>query len=266
MFLKSLLVLLSAVFLGGCSLIPKKSGLEVISYPPAKVYIDNKEMGVAPYKNTNLKPGTVEVKLVTNNTTWSKKIELQNNINTVIDWEFGSEEKYSGGYILYLEKTGDTENAGLMVNSQPDKTAITIDNEIKGYSPQRFNDISEGDRQLTLSSPGKKSINVYLKAINGYQLVIDANLAEEEVSNSNSTVLVQPTPIISVNKKMVTIKETETGWLRVREASDSSGKEIAKVKPNEQYPLLEEIQDWYKIDLGDNISGWISSKYASVQE
>jgi hypothetical protein len=255
---------LSALILGGCSLIPQKSGLEVISYPPAKVYVDNKEMGMTPYKNTNLKPGTIEVKLVTNDSQWSKNVELQNNVNTVVDWEFGSENKFSGGYVLYLEKTGDTKKAGLMVNAQPDKSAISIDNEIKGYSPERFDDISEGDRQLTLSSPGKKNMNVYLKATNGYQLIIDASLAEEEVATDSSS-LAQPTPSIN-DKKMLTIKETETGWLRVRDTSDNSGKEVAKVKPNEQYAMLNQTQDWFLIDLGNGTSGWISSKYASLPE
>ncbi len=266
MYKKSFFIIFGALFLGGCSLIPQKSGLEVISYPPAKVFVDNKEVGMTPYKDTNLKPGVVEVKLSTNNSEWSKKVELQNNINTVVDWEFGKEDKSSGGYVLYLEKTGDTKNAGLMVNAIPDKTAISIDNEIKGYSPLRFDNIVAGDRQLTLSAPGKKNLNVYLKAINGYQLVIDGTLAEEEVvAASDSASLVQSTPTINTTKK-VTIKETETGWLRVRDTSDNSGKEIAKVKPKEQYNLLEQIQDWYKIDLGTSKSGWISSKYASVSE
>lgn len=264
MKIKLLIIIIAGLFLGGCSLIPKKSGLEVISYPTAKVFINNKEMGMTPYKNNNLQPGAVEVKIDSGSSQWSKSIELQNNINTVVDWEFGKGDKDSGGYILYLEKTGDNKNAGLMVNSTPDKTAVSIDSEIKGFSPQRFTDIGEGDRQLTLSYPGYKNLDVFMKAINGYQLVVEANLAEE-VETIDQTPIATPSSIINQTKQ-VKIKETETGWLRVRDTADSNAKEIARVNPNEKYPLLEEKTDWYKIDLGNGKSGWISSKYASKDE
>jgi hypothetical protein len=263
MIVRLFLIILSSLILSSCSLVPKKSGLEVISYPPAKVYINNKEMGMTPYKNSTLQPGEVEVRLTTNGQQWIKKIELQNNINTVIDWEFGKEEKHSGGYVLYLEKTGDSNKAGLMVNTIPGKATVFIDNEVKGYSPFRLNDIIAGDRQLTLSFPGYKNLNVYMKAVNGYQLVIDGVLgAEETTVNETQQDNNQPTPSIAISSNTVTIKETETGWLRVRESSSNNSREITKVNPNEKYPLLDEIQDWYKIDLGDGKSGWVSSKYA----
>jgi uncharacterized protein YgiM (DUF1202 family) len=265
MKIRLLIIIIASLALGGCSLVPKKSGLEIMSYPPAKVYINNKEAGMTPYKNNNLQPGKVDISLKTETNQWSKVIELQNNINTVINWEFGKEEKDSGGYILYLEKTGDGKKAGLMVNAIPDKAAIAVDNEIKGFSPQRFNDISEGDRQLTLSFPGRKNLNVFMKAINGYQLVIEANLAED-LETIEPVVEVKPSPTIGQQIKQVTIKETETGWLRVRSEPSSSGSEVGLVNPGEKYPLLEESTDWYKIDLGNNKSGWVSAKYASKVE
>jgi len=262
---RMLLILGCGLFLGGCSLIPKKSGLEVISYPVAKVYVDNKEVGMTPYKNSGLKPGTIEVKLKTNDQEWSKKVELQNNINTVVDWEFGTDKESSGGYVLFLEKTGDDKKAGLMVNATPDKSAISIDNQIKGRTPQRFNDIGQGDKQLTLSFPSHKNLNVFVKAINGYQLIIDAILAEEKTDEDTASTDIQPTPSVA-NTKSVVIKETETGWLRVRDQANNAGEEVAKVKPKEIYPLLEEAAEWYKIDLGNDKSGWVSTKYVEKVE
>ena len=258
-----LFIIIASLFLGGCSLIPKKSGLEIMSYPPAKVYINNKEVGMTPYKNNSLKPGTIEVSLKTDSNQWTKNVELQNNINTVIDWEFGKGEKDSGGYVLYLEKTGDSKKSGLMVNANPDKSAIAIDNEIKGFSPQRFNDITEGDRQLTLSFPGYKNLDVFMKAINNYQLVIEADLAEEVTPEATSTAI--PSPTVS-QKKTVTIKPTETGWLRVRDQANSSGAEVGLVNPGEKYTLLEEAKDWDKIDMGNSKIGWVSAKYVSKDE
>ena len=102
-----LVVVISSILIGGCSLSAKRSAVEIDSYPVAKVFIDGKEMGLTPYRNKNLLPGEIEVRLESNEKSWARKIKLQNNISTVIDWEFGDSEDENGGYILYLEKTGD---------------------------------------------------------------------------------------------------------------------------------------------------------------
>lgn len=259
MLKKAILIIGCGLLFGGCSLAPKKSGVEIMSYPPAKVYIDGKEMGMTPYKNNELKPGEVEIKLATNDKTWTKKIELHNNINTVIDWELSGEEKEFGGYILYMEKTGD-KNAGLLVNTVPEKAAVQIEGEIKGFSPTRINDIGEGDKQVTLSFPGYKSLNVFIKSVLGYQIVIEGKLIEEKgVSEEKKEEVLQ-----SRIEKEVVIKETETGWLRVREASSSAAVEVAKVKPGDKYKLIEETVDWYKIAVESSKSGWVSTKYAEI--
>lgn len=236
-----------------------------MSYPTAKVFINNKEMGSTPYKNLDLKPGENEVKLVSGAKEWKKTVDLQNNINTVIDWQFGDGISGNSGYILYLEKTGDKKSS-LLVNTTPDKTTIKIDGEVKGISPIKINELNEGDRQLMISFPGYKDINVFMKAITGYQLVVNAQLAEE---NSDVSQIIEA-PIEATSSGLnldqgqkVTIKETETGWLKVREASSSSSKEVIRIKPGESYALLDEGTDWYKIDLGSSKSGWISATYAS---
>ncbi|MFA6361444.1 MAG: PEGA domain-containing protein [Candidatus Shapirobacteria bacterium] len=258
---------MSAFFLGGCSLVPKKSALEINSYPVAKVYVDGKEVGMTPYRNRTLVPGEVEIKLVTNDKLWLKKIKLQNNINTVIDWEFGKTDEESGGYILYLEKTGDKNKAGLMINTNPDKTTITIDNEIKGLAPMRISDIDAGDKHLALSFPNYKTIDIFMKSINGYQLVVDASLAEDKTNIIEEEAEIKSTDLsTSIATTKIKIKETETGWLKVREASSSASKEITRVNPGETYSLLEEQTDWYKIDLGNGKNGWISIKYGEKSE
>jgi len=264
MLKKILILVLASVFLSGCSLSPKKSGMEIMSYPTAKVYINNKEMGSTPYKNLDLKPGDNEVKLVAGTREWKRTIELQNNINTVIDWQFGDESNGDSGYILYLEKTGD-KKASLLVNTTPDKTTVKIDGEVKGISPIKVNELVEGDRQLIIAFPGYKDVNVFMKAIAGYQLVVNAQLAEEknDVNQIIETPIEATSSALSVDQgEKITVKETETGWLKVRETASSSSKEVTKVKPGESYVLLEEDNDWYKIDLGSSKSGWISTTYA----
>ncbi len=250
-------LLIIGMMLGGCGLGVKKSGIEIISYPSSKVFIDNKEVGMSPYKNNSLTPGDKEIKLIIDGAEWKKTVHLENRANTVINREIDPDISKNGGYLLYLESTGDNKKAGLLITTKPDRTAVSIDGEIKGFSPLRIDDIGEGDKQITLSFPGYKTIDMFIRSTYGYQLVVEADLASEIVVNNQEPVLET-----TVVEKKVKIKTTETGWLRVREEPNGNSKEITKVNPNEIYTLLEEKDDWQKIDLGNGKNGWISAKYA----
>lgn len=258
------LLLIFPLFFGGCSLSNKRSAIEIDSYPVAKVFINGQEMGLTPYRNRNLVPGEIEIRLEANGKSWSRQVKLQNNISTVVDWEFGVDENKNGGYVLYLEKTGDKDKAGLLVNTLPSKSTISINNEIKGMSPIKINDIGQGDRHVALSYPSYKTIDIFAKSLKGYQLIVEATLVEEdnidikEETDGGDNLDLIAAPI----QKTVKIRETETGWLRVRESNSSAAKEVDKVNPGATYLLIEETVDWYKIDLGNGKNGWISSSYA----
>jgi hypothetical protein len=64
--------------------------------------------------------------------------------------------------------------------------------------------------------------------------------------------------------KVLTITNTPTGWLRVRQ--NPSGKEIGRVLPGETYRLLSEENGWYEIEVSEGAAGWISGQYASVAD
>jgi len=155
-----------------------------------------------------------------------------------------------------------------LVSSVPDKAAVTVDGEIKTLTPGKIDDIGEGDKQVTVSYPGYKNIIVYIKAIKGYQLVLESELAKEMVINVEEDQGLTPTGTgltdqPTVGQIWITIKETETGWLRVRDEASAEGKEIKRINSGEKYRFLEEKNSWYKIDLGDGKNGWISAKYAA---
>ena len=69
---------------------------------------------------------------------------------------------------------------------------------------------------------------------------------------------------ISVPK--IIILNTPTGFLRVREEPTISSLEIGRVKPQEEYELIEEGDGWFKIKVippaGGDIVGWVSSQYS----
>lgn len=81
-----------------------------------------------------------------------------------------------------------------------------------------------------------------------------------EVSKAASS-SAKPTSSTAVPGKTVTIKETGTGWLRVRETASSSGKELAKVDVGESFPFFETQSGWTQIEYEKGKKGWVSSQY-----
>ena len=167
-----------------------------------------------------------------------------------------------------MEKTGDKNKAGLLTNTIPNKSTITIDNEIKGMSPLRINDIGQGDKHVALSYPGRKTVDIFAKSLKGYQLIIEAVLIEDTVTeiNNEEQKIENPDLVLTTQQEIIKIKDTGTGWLRVRESGSLAAKEVDKVDSGSSYPLLEEITGWYKIDLGDNKFGWVSTDYSEKSE
>lgn len=246
-------VFLSSLILGACGV--DKSGVEIVSKPIAKVYLNGKENGMTPYKNNTLKPGEIEIKLSDDSgNSWERKIKLENNVTSVINWNF--EENKDSGYILSMEKTG--ENGSILVNSNPGGAMIYVEGELKNSSPAKIESIGEGDKKLSINYPGYKSVNLIVKVVKGYQLVIDTKLEKEE--KVGVAITISPTPTVVLGPR-IKIKDTETGWLRVRETASNGSLEIGRVKPGEIYELVSENNDWYQIVINKK-NGWVSAKYA----
>lgn len=261
MIQKIVWMLIFSVFLSGCNLANEKAGVEIMSNPEAKVYIDGTEAGSTPYKNNSLKPKEVEVKLVTSKGEWSKKIRLQNRTSTIIHRDFDVESGESGGYVLKIEPTGNKSKAGLLVSCRPDRATIKIDGDAKGQSPYKWEDIGEGDKQIDLSFPARKKVVVFAKAILGYQLIIDADLAEEPISTKMASLQPESSPPLESRGELI-IKNTETGWLRVRGQPNTVSAEVGRVNPGEKFLILNEQDSYYEIELSSGIKGWILTKYA----
>lgn len=259
MRLKIFCLLMGVFFLSGCSLSIENAGVEIMSNPEAKVFIDGIEAGTTPYRNNSLKPKETEIKLIAENGEWTKKIRLQNRTSTVIYRDFDKNGE-SGGYVLKIEPTGDKNKAGLLVNCRPDRATIKIDGDTRGQSPYKWEDVGVGEKQIDISFPARKKVIVFAKAIAGYQLIIDADLMEEVVVEPVSQL-----PDVSSqleNESEIVIKTTETGWLRVRGQPNTISAEVGKVNPGEKYKILAEQDGYYEIEIVGGVRGWVSTKYA----
>ena len=265
--MKMHLILILSLLLGGCSLRPIKTEIEIVTSPVAKIIIDDKEMGTTAsiYKNDSLKPGEISLKLVPEDKklmAWSGKVKLNNLVATVVSRNFGVEEKYASGYVMYMEEIGKKEEPALIVNSKPADAAVAIDGQIKGLTPNKIEQVVEGDRGVVVSFPGYESQTIFAKMRKGYQVVMDVQLALKKYDEAEE-VSQEDLPLIEVEK--VEIKETGTGWLRARSEASLSGVEVAKLDVGSTYELLDKSQtDWYEVKIDGDINGWISAEYASI--
>lgn len=67
------------------------------------------------------------------------------------------------------------------------------------------------------------------------------------------------------DKKIVQIRNTELGYLKVRSEPSTVGGEIGKVSPGERFFVVEDAGNGYiKIDLGNGSTGWIAGWFTDT--
>ena len=93
MLWRSLVILILAVFfLSSCSL-SSRASLEIVCSSLAVVYLDGRNVGTTPFKNSYLSPGPHSLRLVNHDSKeFSRDLELKNNISTVVNWDFFSSD------------------------------------------------------------------------------------------------------------------------------------------------------------------------------
>ncbi len=250
------------------------AGLRVESTPTSLVYVDNVQLGQAPLEKIFM-PGEITLKLIPTSTSLSltsyqTKVRLTANTYTVVKRDFSGSDLTSSGEVVNLEPqslpAGRRVASLAVITSSPDSASVTLDGQPQGFSPLLIPSIPAGDHQINVSAPGFTTRTVSAKAVLGYKLNVNVKLA------SLSTPSPSPTPegtaSATLKKPYVEIKDTPTGFLRVRQEPNTGAKEIGRVKPGEKYPLLEKIPSWYriKVDLNATSSGWISAQYADKFE
>lgn len=244
---------------------PAKAGLQIEADPQAAVFIDGEQVGTTPYELVS-KPGEVAVRLVPIATDrslapWGTKVTLTQGIKTVIRRDFGETEDASAGEILSFEKAAGNDTS-MTVVSIPDAAQVTVDGQNRGFTPLPVPNIAVGEHQLLVSQAGFAERPISARAEAGYKLTIVAMLAKLAAAPeaTESGEVVEPVPT------KVEILETPTGFLRVRQAPSKNATESAQVKPGEQFVLLEEKDEWFKIEYQKDKSGWVSSQYAKKVE
>lgn len=128
------------------------------------------------------------------------------------------------------------------------------------------------------SSNQKNNVELKIENKPEESIVPEENIVPEEVSKPEEDImpedlLAEPIPekgVASQDKTSVVekikIKETETGWLNVREEPSLEAKILEKVLVGDELESLEKQEDWIKIKTKDGKEGWVSDQYVEIMK
>jgi hypothetical protein len=251
---------------------PTVSGLKITAQPQVNIFLDDKLVGKTPFEN-KYASGEYTLKLIPIEdqsfpvSSWQGKIKLNPSVLTFVNRDLGQSELRSGGEILTLDKIPLNETQ-LNVFSHPDAAKIIIDGIEKGITPLVLDDLEEGEHDVAVTSLGFIGRTQRVQLTSGYKLTVDFQLALSESQEASPSPTIQPESVseVQIKRPYIVIKETETGFLRVRSGPSKTSTETAQVNPGTKYPFLEEKEGWYKIIYQEGKEGWISSRYADKKE
>lgn len=268
---------------------------------PASVFLNGNKAGSTPYSDQTLKPGSYSVRLEPEDSemaAYETSITLYPTTLAVMNWTFGKTTETSGGVIYELEPLKKKKDANFSLASIPDGAIVKVDDVSQGFTPVLMKAMTAGTHRFQVTLPSYKNVEESINVAEGFQMNVTVKLArqkaavpDEEVLEasdeaSSSAEVATPsakkssptptpkgstTPKVSPTKassssssssaKTVTILETGTGWLRVREKPESNATELAKVDVGESFPFFETETGWYQIEYEKGKKGWVSSKY-----
>ena len=260
---------------------PKQGELRVDSEPVATIFLDNKNIGRTPFKD-KVDVGDYTLKLVPDTTTtqltqWEGKVAIGQNLLTYVNADLSSSELTTAVDVVWLEKI-TSKQAELSVTTNPDGATVLVDDVTKGVTPLTLQDITAGDHSVSVTSVGFLSRSLKVKMTPGYRLLANLKLAlsgsgptDETSPSATSTQSTAPpksatssaTASQTPDKPYVTIKDTPTGFLRVRMDPSTNATESGRVNPGEKYHIEDSQNGWYEIKYDGTNMGWVSGQYAT---
>ena len=270
---------------------PGKTGrLKVLSSPTAGIFINNVANGKTPFE-TRLKPGEYTIKLIpegedTQTVSWSGKVVVRENVLTYVSREMGTTELTSAGEILTITKIKNPPKGAvgqISIETEPSGAIVFLDNDEKGVSPLILDGVASGDHELRVYLPGffqrSKRINVesghvvnasFKFGLDKTYKTLEQELDEKNKEASKSAKVAEEESTdqdkITSPQKTLTILDTPTGFLNVRDDSSTSGNKVTEVSPGEKYEYTDEKEGWYLIKLKDGDEGWVSGDYVEVNK
>lgn len=229
----------------------QRAGLRIQTNLPALVFLNNNHIGNTPFQDENLKEGEYLVTLKdegSNSALWQGYVKLYKGTVAAINRDF-AQNLPGAGEVVTLQK-----GKGATVVSNPPNATVSVNGAVVGKTPLSLN-LPSGDHNFLVTKDNYINRSIRANLADGYNITLNVDLA---LTDADLTKL-QANPVVA---PQVVIKQTPTGFLRVRATPSTSGQEVARVVPGETLTLLEEVQSWYKIKTADGKEGYISSSYA----
>lgn len=173
-----------------------------------------------------------------------------------------------GNITLSFEKI-DRAVSEISVLTTPSLARVEIDGQIRGFSPVK-NTVTVGKHSILVAFTSYKEEKLEIESQQGFRTIVSLKLEKDLAFVPIPNPLESPTPIPTPENivPQVEILQTSTGFLRVREDASAASKEIAQVSPGEKFNFVEKdiTSEWYKIEYQPNLFGWVSSKFAKINE
>jgi hypothetical protein len=273
---------------------PKLGQLRIDSMPVSNIFIDNNNIGRTPYKE-KFNVGEYTVKLVPESAvnqlvSWQGKISVGQNSLTYVNATLSESELTTAVDRVWLEKI-TSKQSELSVTTSPDGATVLVDDVVKGVTPLSLQDITAGEHAVSITNVGFQTRPMKIITTPGYRLIMNFKLALSQGESPGESIspatqsaapsgkitpvpkspsgvktatqsATQPDP----PKPFVIIKDTPTGFLRVRMEPTTGATEAARVNPGEKYTITDSQNGWYEISYDGVNSGWVSGQYAEKVE
>lgn len=273
----------SQIFSGGQNFWLEKNSsgvvLNIISEPNnADVYIDGTKVGNTPFSSSDLTPGDYDLRVeISGYEAQSARIEITEDYK--LNTSFSLFPTPVPGTVNLLQ---DSDN---LYDVFTDSTVVSTDSSAWVKAVLYWNET----RGINLSGIGvnKESVFDFFLDYNGNVYTasgarVSAESADFIASAERGAYLrrVQDGPGLTEAAKetylgsggssaasaQATILETGLGWLRVRDSAGLDGTEIARVDVGKTYEVLEDQGSWVKIKVSDDVEGWVSGDYVSIED
>jgi hypothetical protein len=270
---------------------PKQGELRVNSNPAASVFLDNKNIGRTPFPSEKITAGSYTIKLVPDSVTtqlasWEGQIVVGQGLLTYVNADLTESELSSAVDVLWLEKISSKQSE-LSVTTNPDGASVLVDDVTRGVTPISISDITPGDHTVTVTSVGFLTRTLKIRTTPGYRLIATMKLGLTSGSSlPSASPSATPTPAGNVTptpktatssanlpdppKPFLIVKDTPTGFLRVRMEPGTNATESARVNPGDKFTILDtqivSATNWYQIRYDATNTGWVSGQYVDKVE
>jgi len=177
-----------------------------------------------------------------------------------------------------MEKSPLSETGQVSLVTNPPGAIVFLNNDEKGVSPIVLDEVPVGEHELAVYLPGffkrSQKINVekghivnslFKLALDKTHKTLEQEISEQKKEATASADIDNITTADNNPQNTLTVLETPTGSLNVREDATVLAAKIGEVTPGDKYEYIEEANGWYKI-IFNKEEGWVFGDFIKLNE